>query len=161
MMKILENNGTIKSITDVDYKTIELNDDILKRWESIDLLDGLNDDLKKKCALSYERMAAYIFNEMEIDNEHGCIKGEEYNLFIAFPCVRRIVVILNDDIMPENVIRNLNRTSKWLFNENVIEKISEACGCRIDFEAELVLLVVSGFVERVISDGKYKIIKSD
>lgn len=159
MTNFLTEICNIMSLNGVDYKTIKLTDDVVNRWDKVGFLSGLDNNLREKCALSLERMAAYIINEIGI-NEDGCIKGEKYNCIVAFPCIRRISTLLNDEIMPENIIKDLNRVSKWLYKENIIEEISDVCGYKVDLEAELVFLVVSGFVEQEIREEKYKVIKA-
>ena len=152
MNGILKDNGTVKSLDNIDYKTIEINDDILYRWDALGLLEGLNDDLKRKCALSYERMACYLINE--------CNGVEEVIFTIVFPCIRRVVYVLKDDVMPELIVEEFVRISKW-FSDETENEFKKIVGEECDFAAEMCSYVSDYIIVRMIRDGKYKIIKSD
>lgn len=152
MKNILEQNRTVKSLDNIDYRTIEINDDVIYRWNTLRLLEGLDDSLKKKCALSYERMACYLINERN--------DVEELLFTIVFPCIKRIVYVLKDDVMPELIVEEFIRISKW-FSDGIKNEFKRIVGEKIDFESEMCSYVSDYIIVRMIRDGKYKIIKSD
>lgn len=145
----LLNNLYPNEFNGVDYKSIELNDKVISRWDKLGLLNGLDDDLKDKCALSYERLAAYAVND-----EKEC-EDNTFLYAVMFPCVRYIVSILNDDIMPDEVIKKVKIWCKY----DVIENLRNVINKEIDVESEIGVMVCASIVVDLIRDGKYKLDK--
>lgn len=155
MDKIVETVYELSSLDGMDYRNIKLdeNKEIVNRWGQIRMLDGLDDDMFDKCALSYERMAVYLINEYKGDGDERALK---FIHLLAFPCVRCVVNTLRDDIMPEMIVNELARISKW-FNDDIVLKFKEILGDGFDFEAEMCSYVSDSIVARLIRNGKYKV----
>ena len=122
----------------VDIKNVELTDKVVERWKSIKFTDGLDDETETKRALAFERMAYYLLWN-DVDND-SLIED------CAFPCVRRVVQTICEDVMPEPIVDELQRLNKFLNSEKFFMPI--------DFECELTELSASNVIKSHASPRK-------
>jgi len=136
-----------KMFTDTaNYKEVVLTDEIFNRWKVLRFLEGLDDDLAKKCALSYERLARYLLEKGESD---------ETLEYCSFPCVRRVVQIIKDDIMPEIIVEKFESVRKeYAFLDDVEKQYG------VDKEVELAAITSDAIVNQLLKSGKYKVVKA-
>lgn len=135
------------------YKDIVLTDEIYNRWQQLGLLECVeSDDVKKKLAISLERLASYLIYEYEIKSTRTEVD--------VFPCMVRIIRLTNDELMPEKIVDIVDKLfNRIKFDENK-EKFNDIVGNdTIDFEAELVALISDAYVGELIRDGEYKLVK--
>ena len=146
----LESHGTIELRK--NYKEVVLTDEIYNRWESLNLLDSVEGDvMKKKLALSLERLAHYLIYEYEN-------KSSQMHIDV-FPCMVRIIKMTEEELMPEKIVSIMdNLYDRINFDENK-EKFDTFFDNTVDFEAELVALISDAYIAELIRDGKYKLVK--
>lgn len=147
---LVSQGGTIESVK--NYKEVVLTDEIYNRWESLNLLDSVEGDvMKKKVALSLERLARYLVYEYEN-------KSSQMHVDV-FPCMIRIIKMTEEELMPEKIVSIMdNLYDRIRFDENK-EKFDTFFDNTVDFEAELVALISDAYIAELIRDGKYKLVK--
>ena len=136
-----------------NYKEVVLTDEIYNRWESLSLLDSVKGDvMKKKLALSLERLAHYLIYEYEN-------KSSQMHLDV-FPCMIRIIKMTEEELMPEKIVSIMdNFYDRIKFDENKEKFDTIFDNNTVDFEAELVALISDAYIGELIRDGKYKLVK--
>lgn len=147
---LVSQGGTIESVK--NYKEVVLTDEIYNRWESLNLLDSVEGDvMKKKVALSLERLARYLAYEYEN-------KSSQMHVDV-FPCMIRIIKMTEEELMPEKIVSIMdNLYYRIKFDENK-DKFDTFFDNTVDFEAELVALISDAYIAELIRDGKYKLVK--
>ena len=160
MIENLKNEvGNIESVTGVDYKTVDLNDSIIKRWTDLGLLEGLKDELRDTLALCYEKLAVYLINECSDGGEFD-VPHFEKCMTVVFPYMRRVVQTLGYEVEPEVVLRTVVKLYGTFKDDSTFKKIEDVIGVKdLDFEAELCRLVSDSIVCDLIRGGKYKLVK--
>lgn len=136
-----------------NYKEVVLTDEIYNRWESLSLLDFVEGDvMKKKLALSLERLAHYLIYEYKN-------KSSQMHLDV-FPCMIRIIKMTEEELMPEKIVSIMdNFYDRIKFDENKEKFDTIFDNNTVDFEAELVALISDAYIGELIRDGKYKLVK--
>ena len=136
-----------------NYKEVVLTDEIYNRWESLNLLDYVEGDaMKKKLALSLERLADYLIYEYKN-------KSSQMHLDV-FPCMIRIIKMTEEELMPEKIVSIMdNFYDRIKFDENKEKFDTIFDNNTVDFEAELVALISDAYIGELIRDGKYKLVK--
>lgn len=136
-----------------NYKEVVLTDEIYNRWESLSLLDFVEGDvMKKKLALSLERLAHYLIYEYKN-------KSSQMHLDV-FPCMIRIIKMTEEELMPEKIVSIMdNFYDRIKFDENKEKFNTIFDNNTVDFEAELVTLISDAYIGELIRDRKYKLVK--
>lgn len=135
----------LMGLTTRNYKDVILTDEVMERWNSFGIYGSVTDErIKRKLALSYERLAVYLLYE-KVNHE----VAEKVEV-MTFPMVCRIVTLLEDDIMPEEVVKTCE-SALLLFNiEGLGEELKAKGYPEIDIEAEFVELLSSLIATRMI-----------
>ena len=92
---------------------VNMNDEITQRWEKTHLLDGLDGDVKIKCAYKLEECVNFLTGNMntymtEINN---CIGVDGFFAGYILPIVRRM---FSEDECPDKAF---DVDLKWLFQD--------------------------------------------
>ena len=135
-----------------NYKEVVLTDEIYNRWENLNLLDFVEGDvIKKKLALSLERLAHYLVYEYEN-------KSSQMHIDV-FPCMVRIIKMTEEEVMPEKIVSIMDNLYDRIKFDEIKEKFDTFFDNTVDFEAELVALISDAYIAELIRDGKYKLVK--
>jgi hypothetical protein len=113
---------------------------IYKRWDDLGFTEGLNPELKKKCAYAFEQLAQYLIYEAASDEEKEYYEDTNFET-IGFPIIRRTVVIIDE----KGIEFKFNKFIEYynFFNVNEILDMLKGTGFNgsIDEEAEAVATV--------------------
>ena len=139
----IENLNLDKSILVHNYKDFkrtekgqQMIDKYLDRWGKLGFIEGLEGEVRERCAVAMEQLAVYLLTE-----------NEEYTNFdvefetIGFPMIRRIVCGYNGKLNDLDLF-NFEKFIKYCKELNVSKLISEISDLvdgfngRIDSEAE-------------------------
>lgn len=81
-MSALLNSGKVGNVNTNHMR--QIRQDIMERWESLELLDGLKDIVKENVAQLYENEASWLINEATALGSEGSFET------VVFPIVRRV-----------------------------------------------------------------------
>lgn len=113
---------------------------IYKRWDDLGFTEGLNPELKKKCAYAFEQLAQYLIYEHASDEEQEYYEETDFET-IGFPIIRRTVSMLDESDVEFKFGKFIEYYN--FFNVNDILDILKGTGFNgtIDEEAEAVVTV--------------------
>lgn len=113
---------------------------IYKRWDDFGFTEGLNPELKKKCAYAFEQLAQYLIYEHTSDEEQEYYEETDFET-IGFPIIRRTVSMLDESGVEFKFGKFIEYYN--FFNVNDILDILKGTGFNgtIDEEAEAVATV--------------------
>ena len=152
--------GDIKPFKGLDYNTIKLTDEVRQRWEKFSSLSGIDDDIKDKCILSFERFAVYMLNDYKsLGKVFKNTKEENYWFSFALGCIRKSVKETGITINPDTVIRSIVQVSQF-FKDKALTESEKGFYMKIDFEAELTVLISYCIIGNLVESGEYKLSKN-
>ena len=118
---------------------------IYKRWDDLEFTEGLDSELKKKCAYAFEQLAQYLINEKGSEDEKKYYEETNFET-IGFPIIRRTLTIIDED----NIEFKFDKFIEYynFFDVNKILDMLKGTGFngKIDEEAEAVA-TVSAMIE--------------
>lgn len=167
MKEILENSNIVgnidldKSICVHNYKDFKktekgqkMIEKYLKRWGNLGFIEGLDGEVRERCAVAMEQLAIYLICEATENNLTGPFET------ICFPMIRRVVCgsVGNQEKLNDLDLFDFEKFIKYCKELDTVKLIDEISNIphlnQIDLEAEACAIACEMIIRKFNGDDK-------